>query len=53
MPFVCNFEDRRGNHIMISLYPVIAKQLGLPLGIVFRLKPMHGEPYPAQCVAAW
>lgn len=33
---------------MISLYPVIAKQLALPLGKVFRLKPMHGEPYPAQ-----
>lgn len=48
MPFVCNFEDRRGNNIMISLYPVIAKQLALPLGVVFRLKPMHGEPYPAQ-----
>jgi hypothetical protein len=33
---------------MISLYPVIAKQLALQLDKVFRLKPMHGEPYPAQ-----
>ena len=48
MPFVCNFKDRRGNNIMISLYPVLAKQLALPLGKVFCLKPMHGEPYPAQ-----
>lgn len=33
---------------MISLYPIIAKQLALPLDKVFRLKPIHGEPYPAQ-----
>lgn len=33
---------------MSSLYPVIAKKLDLPLGKVFRLKAMHGEPYPAQ-----
>lgn len=48
MPFVCNFEDRRGNNIMISLYPIIAKQLALPLGKAFKLKPKHGGLYPAQ-----
>lgn len=44
----CNFEDRRGNNIMISLYPVIAEQLALPLGKEFKLKPKRGGVYPAQ-----
>lgn len=33
---------------MISLYPVIAKQLALPLGKEFKFKPKHGGVYPAQ-----
>lgn len=33
---------------MTSLYPTIAKKLQIPIGKVFRLKPKHGEPYPAQ-----
>lgn len=37
-----------GNNIMISLYPVIAKQLALPLGKEFKLKPKRGGAYPAQ-----
>lgn len=48
MPFVCNFKDRRGNNIMISLYPVIAEKLHIPVGKEFKLKPKHGRAYPAQ-----
>lgn len=33
---------------MTSLYPVIAKELNLPLGKVFKLKPKHGGAYPVQ-----
>lgn len=35
--------------MMSSLYPVIAKKLDMPLGLVFRLKSKHSkEPYNAQ-----
>ncbi len=33
---------------MISLYPVIAEKLHIPVGKEFKLKPKHGGAYPAQ-----
>jgi len=33
---------------MISLYPVIAEKLNVPVGKEFKLKPKHGGVYPAQ-----
>lgn len=33
---------------MISLYPVIAEKLHIPVGKEFKLKPKRGGVYPAQ-----
>lgn len=32
----------------MSLIPVLAKELNVNLGANFKLKPKHGDPYPAE-----